>query len=55
MATTVKFGDADATDVVVVSDTQITATSPAGTGTADVVVTNANGTGTLPGGFTYNP
>ena len=40
---TVRFGSAAATSVVVVSPTEITATSPPGTGTADVVVTTTRG------------
>ena len=51
---TVTIGSA-ATNVIVVSDTSITATTAAGTaGATDVVVTNTDlQTGTLPGGFTY--
>lgn len=41
---TVNFGPNPATNVVVQSSTQITATSPAGTGTVDVTVTTAGGT-----------
>ena len=46
-----------ATSVVVVSDTSITCDTPAGTAGAsvDVVVSNANGTGTLSSGYTYHP
>lgn len=56
MAVQVKFGTAAATDVTVNSDTELTATTPAGTaGTADVVVTTSGGSDTLEGGFTYNP
>jgi Tol biopolymer transport system component len=40
----VRFGSAAATHVVVHSLTSITATSPAGTGTVDVVVTTSRGT-----------
>ena len=40
----VRFGPAAATQVVVHSPTSITATSPAGTGTVDVVVTTSRGT-----------
>jgi autotransporter-associated beta strand protein len=43
-ATAVDFGPTAATNVVVDSDTQITATSPAGTGTVDVTVTTPGGT-----------
>ncbi len=42
--TTVNFGATPATNVVVVSDTQITATAPAGTGIVDVTVTTPFGT-----------
>ena len=38
-ATAVDFGTTPATDLTVVSDTTITADSPAGTGTVDVTVT----------------
>ena len=52
---TVTIGGAAATNVVVVSATSITATSPAGAeGAADVVVRNADGqTATVTGGFTF--
>lgn len=53
---TVTIGGASATSVVVVSDTSITAITPARTaGAKDVVVTNPDGgfSGTLAGGFTY--
>ena len=43
-ATGVNFGSAPATNVNVVSDTQVTATAPAGSGTVDVRVTTPNGT-----------
>lgn len=43
-ATSVKFGSSLATAFTVNSDTQITATSPPGTGTMDVTVTNNVGT-----------
>ena len=42
-ATAVDFGTTAATNLTVVSDTQITATSPAGTGTVDVTVTTPGG------------
>ncbi len=42
----VKFGATNATSYTVNSPTQITATSPAGTGTVDVTVTSSNGTST---------
>ena len=52
---TVMFGGTAATNVVVVSGTQITATSPAGNaGTVTVTVTNSGGqSGSLASGFTY--
>ncbi len=52
---TVTVGGAAATNVVVVSATSITATTPAGTiGAADLVVTNPDTTTTTdPGAFTY--
>ena len=43
-ATAVNFGSTAATSVTVNSDTQITATSPAGTGLVDVTVTTTGGT-----------
>ena len=53
---TVKFGSTAATNVVVVSSTSITATTPAGSaGAVTVMVTNSNGlSGSLVSGFTYN-
>lgn len=54
MAVTVTVGGTAATAVTVVSDTEITATTPAGSeGAADVVVTTAGGSDTLADGFTY--
>jgi len=51
---TVKIGGSDATDVTIVSSTEITARTPAGVeGTADVVVSNENQSSTLKDGFTY--
>ena len=51
---TVDIGGSAATSIVVVSDTQITAVTPAGTGTVDVVITNPDtNTATLSSGFTY--
>ncbi len=52
---TVTFGDSAATDVFVLSDSIITATTPAhAIGTMDVIVTNPNGlSGTLSSGFTF--
>lgn len=56
MAANVTIGGAAVTNLVVVSDTEITATTPAGTeGAADVVVTTDGGSDTLVGGFTYEP
>jgi hypothetical protein len=54
-AATVSFGGAAATNVVVNSDTSITATSPAGAGTVDVTVTTGGGTSATSGAdhFTY--
>ena len=54
-ATAVDFGTTPATDVTVVSDTTITADSPAGTGTVDVTVTTpAGASATSPADqFTY--
>jgi len=50
----VTIGGAPATGVLIVDDAMITCTTPAGTaGTADVTVTNDNGSGTLAAGFTY--
>jgi hypothetical protein len=57
-ATSVKFGSAAATNVSVNSDTNITATSPAGqAGAVDVTVTTAGGTSAVNSGdqFTYTP
>ncbi len=52
---TVTFGGTAATNVVVVSSTSITATTPAGSaGAVTVTVTNSNGlSGSLASGFTY--
>ncbi|MEU5733969.1 IPT/TIG domain-containing protein [Streptomyces antimycoticus] len=52
-ATVVRFGSNLATNVVVVSDTQITATTPPGSGTAKVTVTTPGGTSTQNVLFTY--
>lgn len=56
-ATAVKFGATAATAFTVDSATQITATSPAGTGTVDVRVTTAGGTSSVvvADQFTYIP
>jgi hypothetical protein len=52
--TTVTFGGTGATNVFVVNSTTISCDTPAhAAGAVDVVVTNSNGTGTLPNGFTY--
>ena len=52
---TVTFGSNAATNVVVVSGTQITATTPAGSVGAVTVTVTANGqAGSLASGFTYN-
>jgi hypothetical protein len=54
MAVQLTVGGAPATDVVVVSDTEVTAVTPPGAeGAADVVVTTTGGTDTLTDGFTY--
>ena len=54
-ATSVNFGTAPATNLTVVSDTTITADSPAGTGTVNVTVTTPVGTSTASSAdlFTY--
>lgn len=54
-ATGVKIGATAATAVTVVSDTQVTATSPAGTAgqVRDVSVITPHGTGVRTGGWTY--
>jgi IPT/TIG domain len=46
-ATTVSFGDAVASNVIVHSPESLTATSPAGNGRVDVTVTTANGTSAI--------
>lgn len=54
MAVSLTIGGNSATNVVVVSDTELTAVTPAGsTGPADVTVATDGGTDTLTGGFTY--
>jgi hypothetical protein len=51
---TVTVGGAACTDVDVVSDTEVTCTSPAGTvGAVDVVLENANGVAKLEDGYEY--
>ena len=53
-ATSVTFGTAAATNVTVVSDTSITATTPGhAAGAVDVVITTPNGTATGTGAYTY--
>jgi large repetitive protein len=54
-ATNVSFGGTSAATYTVDSSTQITATTPAGTGAVTVSVTTANGTGTSVGTFSYIP
>ena len=54
MVTAVSFGGVPAS-FTVDSDTQITVTTPAGTGTVDVAVTTHGGTATTVGAFTYAP
>lgn len=52
-STAVTFGGTAATSFEVVSDVEISAVVPAGTGAVDIVVTNPNGSGTLTASFTY--
>lgn len=55
-ATSVTFGGASATSVMVVNDTTITCNTPAHLhGAVTVAVTTPSGTGSLSSGFTYNP
>lgn len=56
-ASTAMFGTVSGTDVVVVSDTEITVQSPPGTATVDVTVTTASGTSATISAdqFTYTP
>jgi hypothetical protein len=49
----VEFDGVPATNVVLVNGSTITCTTPAGTGLADVTVTNLNGEGLLVDGFRY--
>ena len=49
----VHFGDQDATDVQVLDDEHVQATTPPGTGTVDVTVTTAGGSSTLTAAYTY--
>ncbi len=53
--TTIAFGNSPATQVVFVSESAMTARTPAGVQgqQVDVVASNANGSGRLAGGFTY--
>lgn len=53
MPASVKFGAVEATNVQVVSATEITCDVPPGTGTVDVIVTTDGGDATLAGAFTY--
>lgn len=54
MSVSVDFGGEPGTGVTVVSDTQITVTTPAhAAGAVDVTVTTAGGSATAPGAFTY--
>jgi hypothetical protein len=54
--TNVSFGTLPATDLVILSDTLLTVTVPAGNAgsSVDVIVSNDNGTSTLFGGYRYN-
>ncbi len=56
-ASQVRFGSTAATAFTVISDTQIVATAPAGTGTVDVIVTTSDGTSAAVAGskFAYIP
>ncbi len=56
-ATAANFGATAGTSLNVISDTSLTVTSPAGTGTVDVTVTTPNGTSAIDADdhFTYNP
>ena len=51
--TTVRFGSHVATDVVVLSDDELSVRTPPGTGSVHVVVTDADGSATSPGDYTY--
>ncbi|NHC14268.1 IPT/TIG domain-containing protein, partial [Motilibacter deserti] len=55
LATGVSIGGTPATGVTVVDGTTVTATAPAGTGTADVVVELPGDDAVLPGAYTYLP
>lgn len=54
-ASGVNFGGVGATNVVVVDDTKITCTAPAGTGTVTVEVITSAGKGSLANAYTYTP
>lgn len=54
-ATAVQFGSPMAMNMTVVSDTQITCMTPAGTGTVDVTIQSPNGNTTLAQAFAYQP
>src|SRR5229473_1688039 len=56
-ATSVSFGSTPASSITFISDMQITAVSPPGSGTVDVTVTTPNGTSVKSSAdlFTYNP
>lgn len=54
-ATAVNIDGNPVTSFVVVSDTEITGDTPAGTGVVDVTVVHPDGNSTLTGGFTYTP
>lgn len=53
MAVSVTFGGTPGTGVTVNSDTELTVTTPAGTGLVDLTVTTAGGADTLDDAFTY--
>jgi len=53
-APTVRFGSTEATSVTASSTTEISAVTPAGTGTVDVTVTGPGGDGTKAAAFTYS-
>lgn len=52
--TNVKFGGSNGTGLQVVNDNEIQVTTPAGSGTVDVVITDDAGTTTVKNGFTYD-
>ena len=54
-ATTISFGVTAGLGVACATSTTCTVTTPAGVGTVDVKATTGSQTGTLVGGFTYNP